>query len=142
MQDPFHEMIERIATYAALLAGLAAVFAFLFGRDRLPEWIRSLRAESWRTASGSVETTDVAAVRWHGRSGFGGVELAKASLGYSYQVDGIFHSGYYSKAFIDEQAAWDWAGKWKGRCVMIRYNPEKPEVSVLRMQDQMGGGVS
>jgi hypothetical protein len=139
MKGLLHELIENFATYTLILAGAAATFVLFYGRDRLPEWIRSLRAGSWRTASDSIETADVTTVRGTGPSGLRKVELTKASLGYSHQIDGAFYSGYFSKAFTDEQAAWDFADKWKGRDVMIRYNPARPDVSVLRMEDQLGG---
>lgn len=140
MRNLLRNLIENFATYTLVLAGAAASFILFYGRDRLPEWLRSLRAGSWRTISASVETADVTVLRGGARRGVNGVELAKVSLGYSYQVDGAFYSGHFFKAFNDEQVAWDFVDTWKDRSVMIRYNPDKPEVSVLRMRDQTGGG--
>jgi hypothetical protein len=116
-----------------------AVFGIIFYRRRLPEWLRSLRAESWRIAHGTVETGDVTAMRAAIDGNFQllrAPELAKASLGYSYQVDGVFYSGYYSKAFTDEQEAWDFVYAWKGQTVQVRFHPDKPKVSVMQLNER------
>jgi uncharacterized protein DUF3592 len=136
----FYDSIGDLAPYALILAGAATSYFLFYGRDRIPEWFRSLRAGSWRVVSGSVETAEVTAFHGRSPSGLSSAEMARVSLGYSYQVDGEFYSGYFFTSFKDEQEAWNFADRWKGKSVVIRYNPAKPDVSVLRMQEQTGVG--
>jgi hypothetical protein len=130
---------ERALTDLFVLVAFLFVFGAIFYRRRLPEWLRSLHAEGWRIAQGSVETGDVTAMHTavDGNLRFlRAPELARASLGYCYNVDGTFYSGHYSKAFMDEQKAWDFVHAWKGQTVMVRFHPDKPDVSVMRLNDQ------
>ena len=68
-----------------------------FLSNRLPGWIRSIRAASWPIANGMIETVNLKAF---GQQALGG-------LGYSYLVEGSRYSGYFSWQFGDEQQAWD-----------------------------------
>ena len=138
MRGLFHSLTIQAASDFFTLIAFLVVFGIVFYRHRLPEWLRSLRAGSWRIAQGSIETGDVTAMRTAVdlRVRFlRAPELARATLGYSYQIDGIFHSGY-SKAFTDEQKAWDFVHEWKGQSVLIRCQPDRPDVSVMRLDDQ------
>jgi len=84
---------ERALTDLFVIVAFLAVFGVIFYRHRLPEWLQSLRADGWRIAQGSVETGDVTAMR---TSVYGNLrflrapELARACLGYCYNVDGTF----------------------------------------------------
>jgi len=55
-------------------------------------------------------------------------------------VSDAYYSGYLSRQFWDEQSAWTFADGFKGRQVMIKYNPGKPQKSILRLGDQWHGG--
>jgi hypothetical protein len=131
---------ERVLTDLFLLLVFLLAFGVIFYYRRLPEWFRSLHAEGWRLTQGSVETGDVTVMRAavDGSLRFlMGPELARVSLGYSCQFDGAYYSGHYSKAFLDEQKAWDFVHAWKGQAVMVRCHPANPVVSVLRLKDQV-----
>ncbi len=138
MHQFWQELTERALTDLAVLAAFLAAFGFIFYRRRLPEWLRSLRADGWRTVQGSVETGDVTAMRTavEGNVRFLRRELARAILGYSYKVDGNIYAGHYSKAFMDEQKAWDFVHAWKGQTLLVRCHPDRPEVSVVRLKEQ------
>jgi hypothetical protein len=140
MREYLNAWEERALIDLLVLLSFLVVFGVIFFRQRLPEWLRSVRAEGWRLTQGSVETGDVTVMRTtiDGNLRFlRRPELARASLGYSYQFDGAFYSGHYSKAFVDEQKAWDFVHEWKGQSVMVRSHPAKPDVSVLRLKDQL-----
>jgi hypothetical protein len=132
------EFTERIASDLVVLLGFLAAFGFMYYRRRLPEWFRSARADGWRIAQGAVETGDVTVIRTavEGNARFLQRELARATLGYSYQMDGNFYAGHYSQAFMDEQKAWDFVHAWKGRTLVVRCHPNRPELSVLRLKEQ------
>jgi hypothetical protein len=118
----WQELTGRALTDLAVLAAFLAAFGFIFYRRR----------------QGSVETGDVTAMRTavEGNVGFLQRELARAILGYSYQVDGNIYAGHYSKAFMDEQKAWDFVHAWKGQTLLVRCHPDRPEVSVVRLKEQ------
>ena len=42
-----------------------------------------------------------------------------------------------SRQFVDEQAAWDFVQALEGTAVIVRYKRDHPEISALRVSDQM-----
>ena len=108
---------------------IAVVPVWFFVRN-LPGRFRSWMSAGWQTVQGRIETVNVHTinVREGGDS--------TADLGYSYCVDKERYAGYYSRQFLDEQAAWDYADALKGQAVLARYKPSQPEVSALRPSDQ------
>jgi hypothetical protein len=103
-----------------------ALVAVWFLINRLPGWLRSLRARGWPLADGRIETVNV--------KEFG--QQALGELGYSYLVEGNRYSGYFSWQFGGEQQAWDYVTGLKGRPVAVRYMRKNPDVSALRNADQ------
>jgi hypothetical protein len=103
-----------------------ALVAVWFLINRLPGWLRSLRARGWPLADGRIETVNV--------KEFG--QQALGELGYSHLVEGNRYSGYFSWQFGDEQQAWDYVTGLKGRPVAVRYMRKNPDVSALRNADQ------
>lgn len=57
------------------------------------------------------------------------------TLSYSYQVNGEFLSGFYSKPFKTFRFAEEFVSMNRGQQLFVRYDPEKPEVSVIRDKD-------
>lgn len=57
------------------------------------------------------------------------------TLSYSYQVNGEFLSGFYSKPFKMFRFAEEFVSMNRGQQLFVRYDPEKPEVSVIRDKD-------
>ncbi len=111
------------------IIGLLLIVVSIAGRQALNR-IRERRAANWPLTDGEITTTEVKVIR--AERG----ELALAELGYSYRVNGEYHSGYYKQQFTDEQDAWTFADGIRGLSVVIRHKPGAPEVSVLREDDQ------
>jgi hypothetical protein len=135
----------RIDAGLAVLRGFfGAIMMVLLEVKRGYLWLvrsaKSYRASSWETVNGSVESVTVSTDH-AGISDNIGTALADAHLCYSYTSHGEMYGGCFQRMFYDEQRAWDFADQWKGRQVAIRRHPRKPDVSVLRLQDQVGGGV-
>jgi hypothetical protein len=123
------------------VTGLVWMLWFEVKRACLQLWraAKSYRAASWETVSGNIESVNVSAKHagiWEGI----GTDLADAELSYSYVCHGEMYGGCFQKVFYDEQRAWDFADRWKGRQVAVRRHPRRPDVSMLRMEDQIGGG--
>jgi len=94
--------------------------------NRLPGWVRSIRAGSWPVANGMIETVNVKA--------FG--QQALGELGYSYLVEGSRYSRYFSWQFGHEQQAWDYVTGLQGQPVSVRYMRKNPDIFALRNADQ------
>jgi hypothetical protein len=110
------------------------VIALLASVTQWPKWLRYIRSTNWPTILGTVESGEVSTFR--GRRGvFGSVsETATATISYSYQLNGNYYSGYHEQTFNDEQKAWSYVDALKGKTVQVRFNPRKPESSILRAQ--------
>jgi hypothetical protein len=103
------------------------VVAVWFFANRIPGLLRSVRAGSWPAVPGKIETAKV--------SEFG--QQALGELGYSYLVEGERFSGYFTWNFGNEQEAWDYVNRLQGRNVVVRYKPKRPDISVLKVSDQL-----
>jgi|SRR5579864_2705316 len=121
-------MADSLAVLIILL-----VAGLLISIKQWPEWARRLRSANWPTTTGMVETGEVSTHRGRART-YQAYEDASATLGYSYNLNGIYYSGYHIETFDDEQKAWSYVDALKGQAVQVRYNPRKPEVSVLGRQ--------
>jgi hypothetical protein len=105
----------------------------VWGRQKL----RSYRAATWPATEGVIETGEVS---WGGSAIPGSTyEYAAAKLGYAYTVNDQYYSGYHAEWFGFAQDAWDYVDSWRGCKMRVRYHPRKPEVSVWREQEQVGG---
>jgi Protein of unknown function (DUF3592) len=120
---PFQNCSMRNLVHVLILL-LIGVFAFL---RQWPEWLRRARSANWPTTPGVVESGSVSTMR--GRT--------SAKIGYSYGLAGTYYSGYHTEEFDDGEKAWSYVDALKGRPVQVSYNPQKPEVSVLRNQQQL-----
>jgi hypothetical protein len=108
------------------------VLGAVISAKQWPEWTRYVRSANWPTTSGTVESGEVSTFR--GRSGrtFEASETATAKVSYSYHLGDTYFSGYHTRIFNNEQEAWSFVDELKGQRVEVRYNPKKPDVSVLR----------
>ena len=93
---------------------------------RLPNWIRSIRGAGWPAVEGKVETVEVKSF----------AEQSLAEIGYSYLVEGVRYSGYFSRQFADEQDAWSYVDPLKDQPIVVRCKPGAPDTSVLRLGEQ------
>jgi hypothetical protein len=111
------------------IIGLLLIGVSIAGRQALNR-IRERYAANWPLTDGEITTTKVKVIR--AERG----ELALAELGYSYRVNGGYRSGYYKQQFTDEQDAWTFVDGMRGQSVVIRYQADRPDVSLLREGDQ------
>jgi hypothetical protein len=107
------------------------VLPLVWGKQKL----RSYRARNWPVCDAKIETGEVMWGTHTATSSIG--EYAVAKLGYSYVVDGLYHSGYHTEWFSFAQDAWDYVGAWKGTTIRVRHHLRKPEISVWREQEQV-----
>jgi len=123
------ELEARALAYVGSLifsVGLAAFALVAFFYRETLRTIRERRAENWQAASAQVTSGDVAAI--HGRF----IDYAIANVGYSYSLGDNYYSGYLTRQFWDEQAAWTFADGCREKSVMIQYKPDEPRSSILR----------
>lgn len=62
-----------------------------------------------------------------------------ASLTYTYVVNGEYYSGFHRMRARSKRLAEARLEGWKGRMVVVRYAPDKHDVSALLKSDQPGG---
>jgi len=95
--------------------------------------IQSSRAANWPITQGRVESGTIAekAARSH--------SIFEVTMQYSYSVNNEYYSGDLWNVFDDESSANQFVESMKGRTVLIRTNPNHPEKSAFRPQDQAGG---
>ncbi|MDT8068706.1 MAG: hypothetical protein ROO76_11140 [Terriglobia bacterium] len=87
-------------------------------------WLKKRRSESWPITSGRVETAYTSGEYGH-----------VAELGYSYSSNGEYYSGLYQRKFSTESAAEKFLDSVRNQSVMIRYQPDRPDNSILRERD-------
>lgn len=58
-----------------------------------------------------------------------------AELGYSYSSNGEYYSGLYQRQFRSDNSAEKFLEVARGQEVMVRYEPEHPDNSIIREQD-------
>lgn len=91
-------------------------------------WLRKRSARYWPTTYGRVEHA----------SSFKESGVWLTDISYSYRVAEDFYSGQFQLKARRERNASDEVALWKDRTIEIRYSPSKPELSVVRMEDQAG----
>ncbi|MGO9087086.1 MAG: DUF3592 domain-containing protein [Terriglobales bacterium] len=96
-------------------------------------WFKFRHAHSWPSAQGTILSAQV-----H-RSTDNNILPWAANLTYSYIVNGEYYSGYYRMRARNERRAEEKIAGWKDRMVVVRYSPDKPDLSVLLKSDQPGG---
>jgi hypothetical protein len=95
-------------------------------------WFRTRHAQSWPSAQGSIMS---AQARSTGKS----FQPWVAELVYSYVVNGEYYSGSHRIPALSESRAEKKVEGWKNRMVVVRYSPEKHDLSALLKSDQPGG---
>jgi len=60
----------------------------------------------------------------------------RTNLVYSYSVNGEFHSGTHTLKARSESHADELAATYKSQRLTVRYSPQNPALSVIRMEDQ------
>jgi Protein of unknown function (DUF3592) len=96
-------------------------------------WYRTRHAHSWPPAQGTI----VDAQAQVSKNSY--IQRWVGNLSYSYVVDGEYYSGFYRIPARSERKAEEKIAGWKGRMVIVRYAPDKHDLSVLLKSDQPGG---
>ena len=96
----------------------------------LYRWLRRRRkkqaSESWAATTGRVESSEVKA------DADGHVKGYVLHIAYSYKAGDDWYSGFEEKRYWREAQADAAHARIRGSSVMVRYNPRKPEESVMR----------
>jgi len=88
---------------------------------------RSTKGREWPSCQGHIESSTT----YSHEEGF------TVRIGYSYSVAGEYYGGYFEEAFYSDAPANRLTAALKeGQEVTIRYNPSKPEKSLLLEEDQ------
>jgi predicted DNA-binding helix-hairpin-helix protein len=96
-------------------------------------WFKFRHAHSWPSVQGTIVSAQVE------RSTDNNILPWVANLAYSYIVNGEYYSGFYRMRARSERRAEERIAGWKDRMVVVRYSPDKPDLSVLLKSDQPGG---
>ncbi|HUM06206.1 MAG TPA: DUF3592 domain-containing protein [Terriglobales bacterium] len=103
------------------------IFVFASGAG-VTLWLRKRSASVWPDAFGKVES-----VSSHQ------VDLVwRTDIAYSYSVGSQFFSGHFQVVSRSEKKASAQERRWKGQNIRVRYSPKDAQVSVVRMEDQVG----
>ena len=113
---------EEWAHAAALTAGiLASLYRWLRRRQK------KRASESWAATTGRVEFSAVKAdTERHTAKGY------VLHIAYSYKAGDDWYSGFEEKRYWREAQADVAHAKIRGSSVMVRYNPRRPEESVMQ----------
>jgi hypothetical protein len=104
---------------------------FVNGDFAVAEWWRRQQSNGWPIVSGHVQNAQI----------YFKDPLWVTELSYSYSVNGEFYAGYIGRHFARERDADEYLERFPiGMAVFIRHKTNKPEVSLLRQDDQMGMG--
>jgi hypothetical protein len=112
--------------------GLAAFSAVMFSCSAFVNSINNRAATRWPTAPGRITTCDVKAI--HGRF----IDYAGGLVGYSYEIEDNYYSGYVLRQFWDEQRAWTFVDACKDTSVLVHYKVRNPQTSLLLDTEQSG----
>lgn len=95
-------------------------------------YVRTFLASGWYLAQGIVELGSVEEheIRF--------ISYYVARVDYSYSVNNEYYSGYYKKTFLRERSADAFVAAMKGRTILVRSHPHRPERSAVLKQDQPG----
>lgn len=96
-------------------------------------WFRTRHAHSWPSTSATI---------LHARARSTGnayINPWVTEFGYTYVVNGEYYSGYYRIGARSERRAEERSAGWKDRTVVVRYSPDRHDLSALLKRDQPGG---
>lgn len=94
------------------------------GGQTLWQKLRQRRAAAWPSADGEVQSATVKR-----KNGY------TVAVGYRYYARSEYHYGKYSRFFRRKEQAEQFAEALRGRHIQVRYQEDKPEVSVVLDQD-------
>lgn len=95
------------------------------GTQPLLQKLRQRRAAGWPSADGEVQS-----VKTKQHSG-----KRSVTVEYRYYAQSQYRYGKYTRLFRGKQAAEKFADAVRGRHIQVRYEPDKPQVSVVLDED-------
>jgi len=134
LQNPVLEIMVivywnlQILLYGAVFAVGVAIMAVTLLKD----WLLTRAAKIWPFANATVEI--IYAVRIGPRNDHWWIPV----LGYSYEVDGQRYSGSVGlngSGAHDKETAQEAGNAWRGRKIVIRFDPQRPEKSAFLPED-------
>jgi Protein of unknown function (DUF3592) len=114
--DPFHWAPQAWET---LLLAISAGTA-------ITVWLRKRSARYWPISQGRVEYA----------SSFENSGTWLTDVSYSYRVADEFYSGQFRLTSRSQRKASEIEARWKNNPIDVRYSPKKPEISIVRTEDQ------
>jgi hypothetical protein len=105
--------------------------AFYYPSKLVLWWVRRRVAVSWPPVSGTIQSGEAQ----------GSQENCIVRLNYSYCVNGKYYAGCYEHLTTNPDEAWWEINRLKGRNIIVRYKPEKPEISAVRRDDNSDAGL-
>jgi hypothetical protein len=111
-------MIVAVSIMGILLIGVTASLVVSEGG------LRTIVSRNWPTVQGTIEGGDVWVVGAQRKS-------FRTKLKYTYSVNDQSWSGTDTQDFYDEQTASDYVESRRGASAEVRYNPRKPQHSIL-----------
>ena len=120
-KDPVAFWLRTLRYPVALIVGLAVAGVQNWRKKRLEE-----EAENWPVVEATIQYTDV--------KGITDSTDFETVLTYSYFA-GEYRSGKYFAQFTSEDDANSFAAQMKDKKVQIRYNPARPDKSLLEGYD-------
>ena len=96
-------------------------------------WFKFRHAHAWPSGQGTIMSAQVL------HTGDSQIQPWVARLTYSYIVNGEYYAGDHRFRARSERRAEEKIAGWKDRMVVVRYSPDKHDLSVLLKDDQPGG---
>ena len=119
-----------VQMFVAILLFAVFTTTLVFGIEAWSRRRASRAADSWDQIQGKVEHTDVY-VEDRGK-----IDVHVAQVSYSYRVDGEYFAGEFTKDFLREKKAYEFIDSIDpGTEVVVRCDPNDPQLSVLREED-------
>lgn len=106
------------------------LFGGAAGGGALWQKLRQRRATAWPSADGEVQHTGV-----DHKQGY------RVTIEYRYFARSEYHNGKYVRRFRSKQQAEQFADALHGRHIQVRYQEDKPDVSVVLEDDLRMTGV-
>ena len=90
-----------------------------------PQGLRDALSRNWPIAAGKIEDGEVWTVQGRNK------EMFRSRLKYTYEADGQLWVGTDKQDFDAEETASDYIESRKGMAAEVKYDPRKPERSLL-----------
>jgi len=119
----WHWLAPFSGTFHTLLPYLVGGGAL--GSQPLLQKLRQRRAAAWPSADGAIQSVKVS--QRNGRT--------VVTLEYRYYAQSEYRYGKYMRQFRRKQAAEQFAEAVRGRHIQVRYEPNKPQISVVLDDD-------